>query len=113
MTRYGRIRFERSFVNPTQYFGSNSQLYLPSTNQAQAKVQRLRDQMTQMQANTVEQIAQLKAEAALREEEAKKKYDELQLQHKTKAAAREVEVIRKYEELQLQLQNMAKMFQQN
>ncbi|MFQ6641658.1 hypothetical protein Gotur_015101 [Gossypium turneri] len=34
--------------------------------QAQVEVQRLRDQMAQMQASTVEQIAQLKAEAASR-----------------------------------------------
>ncbi|MFQ6670002.1 hypothetical protein Gotur_035042 [Gossypium turneri] len=62
---------------------------MPSKNQAQVEVQRLRDQMAQIQANTVEQITQFKAEAA----------------------AREAEAIRKYEELQLQLQNMMKMFQ--
>ncbi|MFQ6640050.1 hypothetical protein Gotur_016531 [Gossypium turneri] len=44
---------------------------------AQTKVQRLRDQMAQMQASTVEQIAQLKAEAASREKEAQRKYEEL------------------------------------
>ncbi|KAH1057415.1 hypothetical protein J1N35_035480 [Gossypium stocksii] len=59
--------------------------------QAQAEVQRLRDQLAQLQASTVEQIAQLKAEAA----------------------AREAEASRKYDELQLQLQNMMKMFQQS
>ncbi|MFQ6660387.1 hypothetical protein Gotur_028935 [Gossypium turneri] len=37
---------------------------------AQAEVQRLRDQMAQMQASTVEQIAQLKAEATSRKAEA-------------------------------------------
>ncbi|MFQ6637051.1 hypothetical protein Gotur_013372 [Gossypium turneri] len=42
--------------------------------------ERLRDQMAQMQPSTVEQIAQLKVEAALREAEATRKYDELQLQ---------------------------------
>ncbi|MFQ6649324.1 hypothetical protein Gotur_022903 [Gossypium turneri] len=41
---------------------------------------RLKDQMAQMQASTVEQIAQLKVEAATREAEATRKYDELQLQ---------------------------------
>ncbi|MFQ6668214.1 hypothetical protein Gotur_033953, partial [Gossypium turneri] len=46
---------------------------------AQAEVQRLRDQMAQMQVSTVEQIAQLKAEVASREIEAQRKYDELQL----------------------------------
>ncbi|KAK5838994.1 hypothetical protein PVK06_007745 [Gossypium arboreum] len=79
---------------------------MPSANQAQAKVQKLRDQMAQMQASTVEQIAQLKAEA-------QRKYEELQLQFKTEVAAREVEVTRKYDELQLQLQNIMKMFQQS
>ncbi|MFQ6669999.1 hypothetical protein Gotur_035042, partial [Gossypium turneri] len=64
------------------------------------KVQRLRDQMAQIQANTVEQITQFKAEAASRETEAQRKYDELQLQLKVEAAAREAEAIRKYEELQ-------------
>ncbi|KAH1131036.1 hypothetical protein J1N35_002414, partial [Gossypium stocksii] len=37
--------------------------------QAQAKVQRLRDQMAQMQASIVEQIAQLKVVVASREVE--------------------------------------------
>ncbi|PPS08969.1 hypothetical protein GOBAR_AA11676 [Gossypium barbadense] len=89
--RYGRVRFQGSGVNPTQYFGSSSQQYMTSGSQAQAEVQRLRDQMAQMQASTVEQIAQLKAEAAAREAEQNKKYNELQLQ----------------------LQNMMKMFQQS
>ncbi|KAH1091701.1 hypothetical protein J1N35_018958 [Gossypium stocksii] len=68
--RYGRTRFQGSGVNPTQYFGSSSQQYMPSRSQAQAKVQRLRDQIAQMQASTVEQISQLRAEAAAREAEA-------------------------------------------
>ncbi|KAH1045885.1 hypothetical protein J1N35_036669 [Gossypium stocksii] len=42
---------------------------MPLGSKAQAKVQRLRDQMAQMQASTVEQIAQLKAEAASRKAE--------------------------------------------
>ncbi|MFQ6645523.1 hypothetical protein Gotur_019238, partial [Gossypium turneri] len=64
------------------------------------KVQMLRDQMAQMQASTVEQIAQLKVEAASREAEDQRKYDELQLQLKAEAAAREVEASKKYDELQ-------------
>ncbi|XP_052477100.1 uncharacterized protein LOC128032535 [Gossypium raimondii] len=28
--RYGRVRFQGSFVNPSQYFGSSSQQYMPS-----------------------------------------------------------------------------------
>ncbi|KAK5833848.1 hypothetical protein PVK06_017711 [Gossypium arboreum] len=43
--RYDRVRFQGYFVNPTQYFRSSSQQYMPSRNQAQAEVQRLRDQM--------------------------------------------------------------------
>ncbi|KHG13261.1 Major vault [Gossypium arboreum] len=78
--------------------------------EAQAEVQMLRDQMVQMQANTVEQIAQLKAEATSREAEAQRKYDELQLQLKAKAAVREAEATRKYDKLQLQVQNLMKMF---
>ncbi|PPS14021.1 hypothetical protein GOBAR_AA06548 [Gossypium barbadense] len=50
--RYGRVRFQGSGVNPTQYFGSNSQQYMPSGSQAQAKVQMLRDQIAQIQAST-------------------------------------------------------------
>ncbi|XP_040930650.1 uncharacterized protein [Gossypium hirsutum] len=65
--RYGRVRFQGSGVTPTQYFGSGSQQYIPSRSQAQAEVQRLRDQIAQMQANTVEQIA-----------EVQRKYEELQ-----------------------------------
>ncbi|PPS10250.1 hypothetical protein GOBAR_AA10397 [Gossypium barbadense] len=75
--RYGRVRFQESGVNPTQYFGSSSQQLMPSGSQAKAEVQRLRDQMSQMQASTVEQIAQLKAEAAAREAEQNRKYNEL------------------------------------
>ncbi|MFQ6667096.1 hypothetical protein Gotur_033228, partial [Gossypium turneri] len=52
---------------------------------------RLRDQMAQMQVSIVKQIAQLKVEAA----------------------SREVDATRKYDELQLQLQNMIKMFKRN
>ncbi|MFQ6641475.1 hypothetical protein Gotur_015952 [Gossypium turneri] len=81
--------------------------------QAQAEVQRLRDQMAQMQATTVEQITQLKAEVAAREAKVQRKYKELQLQLKADAAEREVEQRRKYDELQLQLQNMMNMFKQS
>ncbi|KHG18083.1 Asialoglycoprotein receptor 2 [Gossypium arboreum] len=56
--RYDRVRFQGSGVTPTQYFGSGSQQYMPFGSQAQAEVQRLRDQIAQMQANTVEQIAE-------------------------------------------------------
>ncbi|MFQ6652515.1 hypothetical protein Gotur_024337, partial [Gossypium turneri] len=45
--RYGQVRFQGSFVNPIQYFGSSSQQYMPSESQAQAKVQRLKDLMAQ------------------------------------------------------------------
>ncbi|KHF97885.1 acsF [Gossypium arboreum] len=54
--------------------------------------------MAQMQESIGEQITQLKAEAASLKDE---------------AAAREVEQNRKYNELQLQLQNMIQMFQQS
>ncbi|KAK5785594.1 hypothetical protein PVK06_040195 [Gossypium arboreum] len=70
LKRYGQVRFQGSF-------GSNSQQYMPSSSQTQAKVQRLRDQLAQMQASTVEQIVQLKAEAAMREVEQSRKYDKL------------------------------------
>ncbi|KHG28252.1 putative inorganic polyphosphate/atp-nad kinase [Gossypium arboreum] len=43
IVRYGRVRFQGSFVSPTQYFGSSSRQYMPSSNQAQAEVQKLRD----------------------------------------------------------------------
>ncbi|MFQ6623933.1 hypothetical protein Gotur_004377, partial [Gossypium turneri] len=58
---------------------------MPSGNQAQAKVQRLRDQMAQMQVSTVEQIVQLKVKAILREAKAQRKYEELQVQLKAEA----------------------------
>ncbi|KHF99262.1 Zinc finger protein [Gossypium arboreum] len=58
--RYGRVRFQGSGVTPTQYFGSGSQQYMPSESPAQAEVQRLKDQITQMQASTVEKIAEFK-----------------------------------------------------
>ncbi|XP_052478423.1 uncharacterized protein LOC128033966 [Gossypium raimondii] len=115
--RYGRVRFQGSFVSPTQYFGSSSQQYMALGSQAQAEVQRLKDQMTQMQATTAEvqrkyeelQL-QLKADAAAREVEVQKKYEELQLRLKADAASREAEQSRKYDELQQQLQSLM-MFQ--
>ncbi|KAK5795323.1 hypothetical protein PVK06_036584 [Gossypium arboreum] len=114
--RYGRVRFQGSGVTPTQYFGSGSQQYMPSGSQAQAEVQRLRDQIAQMQANMVEQIA-----------EVQRKYEELQQQLRAEAvereavaAAREAEArsmvaeqSKKYDDLQLQLQQMMHMFQQS
>ncbi|MFQ6631252.1 hypothetical protein Gotur_008820, partial [Gossypium turneri] len=48
--RYGQVRFQGSFVNPTQYFGSNSQQYMPSGSQSQAEVQQLRCQVAQTQS---------------------------------------------------------------
>ncbi|KAK5802710.1 hypothetical protein PVK06_030327 [Gossypium arboreum] len=67
--RYGRVIFQGSGVNPTQYFGSTSHQYMPFGSQSQAEVQRLKDQMVQIQASTDEQISQLRAEAAAREAE--------------------------------------------
>ncbi|PPS01404.1 hypothetical protein GOBAR_AA19266 [Gossypium barbadense] len=65
--------------------------------------------LAQMQASTVEQIA-----------EVQRKYEELQQQlladaaeREAAAAAREAEQSKKYDELQLQLQQMMKMFQQS
>ncbi|KAK5811839.1 hypothetical protein PVK06_027212 [Gossypium arboreum] len=114
--RYGRVRFQGFGVTPTQYFGSGSQQYMPSGSQAQAEVQRLRDQIAQMQANTVEQIA-----------EVQRKYEELQQQLRAEAAEREAataareaearamvaEQSKKNDDLQLQLQQMMHMFQQS
>ncbi|PPR86216.1 hypothetical protein GOBAR_AA34474 [Gossypium barbadense] len=78
--RYGRVRFQGFGVNPTQYFGSTSHQYMPSGSQSQAEVQRLKDQIVQIQASTDEQISQLRAEAAAREAEQNRKYNELQQQ---------------------------------
>ncbi|KHG21729.1 50S ribosomal L19, chloroplastic [Gossypium arboreum] len=98
--RYGRVRFQGSGVTPTQYFGSVSQQYMPSGSQAQAKVQRLRDQTAQMQVITVEKIVeqQLRAEAAEKEVAA--------VAREAATTAREAEVAtmaaeqsRKYDEL--------------
>ncbi|MFQ6664995.1 hypothetical protein Gotur_031902 [Gossypium turneri] len=51
---YGWVRFQGSFISPTQYFGSSSHQYMASRSQSQAEVQRLKDQMAQMQATTFE-----------------------------------------------------------
>ncbi|KAG8473030.1 hypothetical protein CXB51_034950 [Gossypium anomalum] len=121
--RYGRVRFQGSGVTPTQYFGSSSQQYMPSGSQAKAEVQRLRDQMAQMQANTVEQIAevqrkyeelqqQLRAEAAEKEAAAAER-EAAAAAREAAAAAREAEHTKKYDDLQLQLQQMMQMFQQS
>ncbi|PPR82266.1 hypothetical protein GOBAR_AA38449 [Gossypium barbadense] len=64
---------------------------------SQVEVQRLREQMAQMQATTVEQITQLKAEAASREAGVQRKYEELQLQLKAEATAREAAAAREAE----------------
>ncbi|KHG27913.1 ATP-dependent helicase/nuclease subunit A [Gossypium arboreum] len=74
--RYGQVRFQRPGITLTQYFGSGSQQYMPSGSQAQAEVQRLMDQIAQMQASTVEQIT-----------EVQRKYEELQQQLRAEAAA--------------------------
>ncbi|KHG16168.1 endogenous retrovirus group K, member 6 [Gossypium arboreum] len=80
--------------------------YVPSGSQAQAEVQRLRGQIAEMQASTVEQIA-----------EVERKYEELQQQLRADATAKEAEAVamaaehsKKYDELQLQLQYMMQMF---
>ncbi|KHG08299.1 50S ribosomal L1P [Gossypium arboreum] len=78
--KYGRVQFQGSGVTLTQYFGFSSQQFMPSESLAQAEVQRLRDQIGQMQANTVEQIA-----------EVQRKYEELQQQHRAEVAEREAE----------------------
>ncbi|KAK5771365.1 hypothetical protein PVK06_047567 [Gossypium arboreum] len=70
---------------------------MPSGCQSQAEVQRLKDQIVQIEASTDEQIAQLRAEAAAREAE---------------AAAREAKQNRKYNKLLQQLQSMMTMFHQ-
>ncbi|KHG27608.1 ATP-dependent helicase/nuclease subunit A [Gossypium arboreum] len=85
----------------------SSQQHMPSGSQAQVEVQRLRDQIAQIQVSTVEQIVEFQ-----------RKYEELQQQLGAEAAAREAvaaareaeavamaaEQSRKYNELQLQLQ---------
>ncbi|KAK5812549.1 hypothetical protein PVK06_027984 [Gossypium arboreum] len=77
----GTVGFDfKDLVLPRPNFGSGSQQYMPSGSQAQAKVQRLRDQIAQMQANTIEQIA-----------EVQRKYEELQQQLRAEAAAKEAE----------------------
>ncbi|XP_040960620.1 uncharacterized protein [Gossypium hirsutum] len=35
--RYGRVRFQGSFLSPSQYFGSSSQQYMPSRSQAKLR----------------------------------------------------------------------------
>ncbi|XP_040938020.1 uncharacterized protein [Gossypium hirsutum] len=74
--RYGRVRFQGSGVTSTQYFGSSSQQYMPFGSQAQVEVQRLRDQIAQIQVSTVEQIVEFE-----------RKYEELQQQLRVEAAA--------------------------
>ncbi|XP_052885296.1 uncharacterized protein LOC128293804 [Gossypium arboreum] len=75
--RYGRVRFQGSGVNSTQYFGSTSHQYMPSGSQSQAKVQRLKDQIVQIQASIDEQISQLRAEAR-QEAEAKRRRERIE-----------------------------------
>ncbi|KAH1098342.1 hypothetical protein J1N35_015263 [Gossypium stocksii] len=111
--RYGRVRFQGSGVNPTQYFGSSSREFMPFESQSQGEVQRLRDQIAHMQASTVEQISQLKAEAEAREAQMQASTVEQISRLKAEAEAREAEQNRKYNELQLQLQTMMTMFQQS
>ncbi|KAG8493283.1 hypothetical protein CXB51_010858 [Gossypium anomalum] len=72
---------------------SGSQQYMPSGSQAQAEVQRLRDQIAQ-----IAEAAEREAATAVREAE---------------AAAMAAEQSRKYDDLQLQLQQMMQMFQQS
>ncbi|KAH1038584.1 hypothetical protein J1N35_040327, partial [Gossypium stocksii] len=64
----------------------------------------------QMQASTVEQISQLKAEAEAREAQMQASIVEQISRLKAEAKAREAEQDKKYNELQLQLQTMMTMF---
>ncbi|KAH1090868.1 hypothetical protein J1N35_018125 [Gossypium stocksii] len=86
---------------------------MPSGSQAQAEVQRLKDQIAQMQASIVEQIAevqikyeelheQLRADAAAREAAVAVK-EAAAAVREVEAAAMAAEQSRKYDELQLQL----------
>ncbi|KAG8500581.1 hypothetical protein CXB51_004532 [Gossypium anomalum] len=95
----------------------------PERSQAKAEVQRLRDQIAQMQANTVEQIAevqrkyeelqqQLRAEAAEREA-ATAAREAATAAREAEAAAMAAEQSKKYDDLQLQLQQMMQMFQES
>ncbi|KAH1032304.1 hypothetical protein J1N35_044478 [Gossypium stocksii] len=107
--RYGRVRFQGSGVTSTQYFGSSSQQYMPSGSQSQAEVQRLKDQIAEMQASIVQQITEVRR----KHEEIKQKLLADAAKKEAVVAAREAEQSRKYDELQLQLQQMMKMFQQS
>ncbi|KAL4302062.1 hypothetical protein GQ457_10G005060 [Hibiscus cannabinus] len=92
LERYGRVRFQGSFVSPTKYFGSSSSQYMPSqSNSSQLEVKRLKQEMG-------EKIAQLQAEAATRE-----------ALYKAREDAHE----EKYQDLQNQLQAIKKMLQDN
>ncbi|KAG8485220.1 hypothetical protein CXB51_021250 [Gossypium anomalum] len=113
---YEVIALTDSSVNPENIDNIIITEVLGPESQAQAKVQRLRDQIAQMQASTVDQIA-----------EVQRKYEELQQQLRADAATREATVAakeaeaavmaaeqsKKYYELQLQLQHIMKMFQQS
>ncbi|PPR89783.1 hypothetical protein GOBAR_AA30902 [Gossypium barbadense] len=79
--RYGRVRFQGSSVTPTQYFGSDSQQYMPSRSQAQAKVQRVESAEREVAAAAREAATTAReAEVATMAAEQSRKYDELQLQ---------------------------------
>ncbi|PPS13869.1 hypothetical protein GOBAR_AA06699 [Gossypium barbadense] len=70
MAEYEAIASSDSSVNLDDIYNRIITEVLGLERYTQAEVQRLRDQMAQMQVSTVEQIAQLKVEVASREVEA-------------------------------------------
>ncbi|KAK5785426.1 hypothetical protein PVK06_040010 [Gossypium arboreum] len=74
--RYGRVQLQRCSVNPTQYFGSSSQQYMPSGSQAHAEVQRVLEKQIDIEEKENEEEKEEEEEEKRGEEEEEVSEDE-------------------------------------
>ncbi|GMI70113.1 hypothetical protein HRI_000680600 [Hibiscus trionum] len=136
--RYGRVRCEGSFVTATKYFGANSSQYMPSQSQSsQAEVHRLKQQLSQFQAEVqareakrerkeaeiLRREAEREVERERREAEILRREAEREAERERREAeiarreaereAREAEREAAYQKLQQEFEEMMAMLRQN
>ncbi|GMI98292.1 hypothetical protein HRI_003498500 [Hibiscus trionum] len=106
--RYGRVRCQGSFVTPTKYFGANSSQYMPSQSQSsQAEVYRLKQQLSQFQAEVAAREAERERKEAERDAEIARKEAEREAREAEREAAHQ-KLQERFEEMMAMLQNQPK-----
>ncbi|GMI65151.1 hypothetical protein HRI_000184400 [Hibiscus trionum] len=106
--RYGRVRCQGSFVTPTKYFGANSSQYMPPQSQSsQAEVCRLKQQLSQFQAEVAAREAERERKEAERDAEIARKEAEREAREAEREAAHQ-KLQERFEEMMAMLQNQPK-----